>query len=58
MRRRFIKSGVKSHSLTMAGHWKLVNLSTVGASGTPSGAVECVDIWKNTGGEGGMLDGN
>ena len=58
MRRRFIKSGVKFHGLTMKGHWKLVNLSTVEVSGIPSGAVECVDIWRNTSGEGGLLGWN
>ena len=58
MRRRFVKSGVKSHGLTMFGHWKLANLSTVGVSGIPSGAVECVDIWRNTSGEGGLLGWN
>ena len=58
MRRRFIKSDVKSHSLTVVGQLKLVNLSTVGVSGIPSGAVECVDIWRNTSGEGGLLGWN
>ena len=26
------------------------------ASGTPHVAVKCADMWKNTGGEGGLLD--
>ena len=58
MRRRFIKSDVKSHGLTVVGHWKLVNLSTVGVSGIPCGAVKCVEIRKNTSGEGDSLDCN
>jgi len=37
-------------------HEKPVNLSTGEASGIPSVAVKCVDIRKNTGGEGGLLD--
>ncbi len=37
---------------------KLYNLSAGEASGIPSVAVKCVDIGKNTGGEGGLLDCN
>ena len=37
---------------------KLYNLSAGEASGIPSVAVKCVDIGKNTGGEGGLLDDN
>ncbi len=37
---------------------KLLDLSAVEESGIPSVAVECVDIRRNTGGEGGMLDRN
>ena len=37
-------------------HWKLVNLSIGEASGIPSVAVKCVDIRRNTSGEGGLLD--
>ena len=37
---------------------KLSILSTGGESGIPSVAVKCVDIRKNTGGEGGFLDSN
>ncbi len=33
-------------------------LSLVGEGGIPSVAVECADIWKNTGGEGGLLGHN
>ena len=38
--------------------WKLCDLSIGGAGGIPSVAVKCVDIRKNTGGEGGLLDEN
>ena len=38
--------------------WKLTVLSTGGAGGIPGVAVKCIDIRKNTGGEGGLLDGN
>ncbi len=30
-------------------------LNPAGATGTLGGAVKCVDIWRNTGGEGGFL---
>ncbi len=39
-------------------HLKLLDLSTGEDSGIPSVAVECVDIRKNTSGEGGLLDDN
>ena len=39
-------------------HWKLLILSTGEVSGIPSVAVKCVDIRRNTSGEGGLLDGN
>ena len=39
-------------------HWKLYSLSAGEVSGIPSVAVKCVDIRRNTGGEGGLLDGN
>ncbi len=35
--------------------WKLVNLSVVGVEGIPGVAVKCVDIGKNTSGEGALL---
>ena len=38
-------------------HWKLLILSTGEVSGIPSVAVKCVDIRRNTSGEGGLLDG-
>ena len=34
---------------------KLLDLSAVEVSGIPSVAVECVDIRRNTSGEGGLL---
>ena len=49
---------MKSLGLTQELHYILEDLSAGGASGTPSVAVECVDIWKNNGGEGGLLDSN
>ena len=58
MRRRAIKLVVKSLGLTEELQLKLVVLSTGGEGGIPSVAVKCVDIRKNTGGEGGLLDRN
>ena len=52
------KSDVKSQGLTLKLHLKLYFLSTGEAIGIPSVAVKCVDIRKNTSGEGGLLDGN
>ena len=37
---------------------KLLYLSAVEESGIPSVAVKCVDIRRNTSGEGGLLDDN
>ena len=39
-------------------HLKLRFLSEVEAGGIPSVAVKCVDIRRNTSGEGGFLDDN
>ena len=39
-------------------HLKLMFLSEVEAGGIPSVAVKCVDIRRNTSGEGGLLDDN
>ena len=54
-RRRDGKSEVKimgsTHNLLL----KLLLLSEVEASGIPSVAVKCVDIGRNTSGEGGLL---
>ena len=48
-------SNVKSLGLTQEGHSKLLGLSVREESGIPSVAVECVDIRRNTSGEGGFL---
>ena len=58
MRRREIKLVVKSLGLTEELQLKLFPLSVGGESGIPSVAVKCVDIRRNTGGEGGFLDSN
>ena len=58
MRRRVIKLVVKSLGLTEELQLKLVILSTGEVSGIPSVAVKCVDIRRNTSGEGGFLDCN
>ncbi len=49
------KSDVKAFGSTGELHQKLLNLRAEEESGTPGVAVECVDIWKNTSGEGGSL---
>ncbi len=58
MRRREIKLVVKSLGLTEELPLKLVFLSTGEESGIPSVAVKCVDIRRNTSGEGDFLDSN
>ena len=58
MRRRESKLVVKSPGLTGELLLKLHFLSIGGESGIPSVAVKCVDIRKNTGGEGDFLDDN
>ena len=50
------KSDVKGWGSTPGLHWKLPILSAGEVSGIPSVAVKCVDIRKNTSGEGGFLD--
>ena len=52
MCRWLIKLEVKSRGLTPELLLKLVDLSVGEVSGTPSVAVECVDIRKNIRGEG------
>ena len=47
---------MKSMGLTHKLHLKLFFLSDGEASGIPSVAVKCVDIRRNTSGEGGLLD--
>jgi hypothetical protein len=49
---------VKYHGSTVGLHLKLCFLSAGEESGIPSVAVKCVDIRRNTSGEGGFLDSN
>ena len=58
MRRRAVKSDVKLRGSTPELHLKLTVLSEVEVSGIPSVAVKCVDIGRNTSGEGGLLGFN
>ena len=58
MRRREDKLVVKSLGLTEELQPKLSFLSTGEAGGIPSVAVKCVDIRRNTSGEGDFLDDN
>ena len=58
MRRRSFKSDVKDRGLTPGLHLKLEGLSAGEVSGIPSVAVKCVDIRRNTSGEGDLLDCN
>ena len=58
MRRRIGKSEVKSMGLTHELLLKLLVLSEVEVGGIPGVAVKCVDIRRNTSGEGGLLDDN
>ncbi len=58
MRRREIKLVVKSLGLNEELHLKLIFLSVGEESGIPSVAVKCVDIRRNTSGEGDFLDNN
>ena len=58
MRRREDKLVVKSLGLTEELQLKLLILSVGEESGIPSVAVKCVDIRRNTSGEGDFLDRN
>ena len=58
MRRRDGKSDVKYRGSTPGLHEKLYILSAEEVSGIPSVAVKCVDIRRNTSGEGGLLGFN
>ena len=58
MCRRDGKSDVKITGSTRNLHLKLQFLSVGEASGIPGVAVKCVDIGRNIGGEGGLLDNN
>ncbi len=49
-------SDVKARGSTPVMHLKLRDLSAGGESGILGVAVKCVDIKKNTGGEGGSLE--
>ena len=49
---------MKIRGLTPDLHLELFYWSTGWAGGIPGVAVKCVDIRKNTGGEGGLLDSN
>ncbi len=54
-RRRLLRSEGKALGVTEEVHRKPGDLSAEEDSGTPCVAVECVDIRKNTSGEGGCL---
>ena len=43
---------MKAPGLTGEGHWKLEDWSAEEESGIPRVAVKCVDMWRNTSGEG------
>ncbi len=58
MRRRLFASEVKSTGLTRGVPLKREGLSMTEADGIPGVAVKCVDIRRNTGGEGGPLGHN
>ena len=58
MCRRESKSDVKIMGLTHNLHLKLFFLRVGEVSGIPSVAVKCVDIGRNTSGEGDLLDDN
>ena len=51
-------SCVKVVGLTDGGRRKLAGLSAGEGGGIPGVAVKCVDIGRNTSGEGGHLDGH
>ena len=58
MRRRENKLVVKALGLTEELQLKLFFLSAGEESGIPGVAVKCIDIGRNTSGEGGFLDCN
>ena len=58
MCRRDCKSDVKITGSTRDLHLKLWFLRVGEVTGIPGVAVKCVDIGRNTGGEGGLLDDN
>ncbi len=54
-RGRFVASGVKVRRLTVDPRRVRAGLGAVGETGIPGVTVECVDIGKNTNGEGRSL---
>ncbi len=56
--RRDDKEDVKTMGSTHSLQFKLSFLSVGEAGGIPCVAVKCVDIRRNTSGEGGLLDNN
>ncbi len=52
------KSKVKAGRLTVSSAFETIYLSVSGGTGIPGVAVECVDIGRNTSGEGGYLGHN
>ncbi len=52
------KADVQTLGSTHSLHLKISLLSVVGAGGIPCVAGKCVDIRRNTSGEGGLLDNN
>jgi hypothetical protein len=58
VRRRLIKSVVKSDSLTVEMPLILMSLSAYEAGGIDSVAVKCIDTIRNTDCEGSLLDCN
>ncbi len=52
------QTDMKTMGSTCGLHLKLFFLSTGEADGIPSVAVKCVDMRRNTSGEGGLLDSN
>ena len=58
MCRREGKSDVKTMGSTHSLHLKLFFLSVGEVNGIPRVAVKCVDIGRNTSGEGDLLDDN
>ena len=56
MCRREGKSDVKTMGSTHSLHLRLFFLRMGEVNGIPGVAVKCVDIGRNTGGEGGLLD--
>ena len=58
MRRRLGKSGVKTMGSTHELLSKLFFLSSAEVDGIPGVAVKCVEIGRNTSGEGGLLGFN